>query len=206
MWRNFCTDQQLIDVPGEANLRDCDRCTGSTPVDAVGPGPTPEESARRLRMWGEQKDLDRVTTLFATDAVLFMPVTNRLCLNGREEIRFLLGGVFTAVDVIRFHTDFGEGACRVLVYNGSMGSREYEESLLLRFNERNEIAEMFASVRPFDGMMQLSARLAPELIRKNRRFRRAKAVAATMRLFAQVWDFGDRRILWLIRPRSRSRA
>lgn len=203
MWRNAGTGERRLEASDEVVPSKDEQQHGAAVLEPVGPGATPEESARRFRICGEQKQVERIVTLFASDAVFFLPVTDRFHLRGRAEIKFLLGGVFAAVDRVRFHTDFGEGAHRVLVYRGTVGSHAYEETLLLRFNEHNEIAEIFASIRPLDGMMWLSDRLGPLLIRRNGRFGRALAVSAVMGILAGFWSFVDRKIMWLIRPRRR---
>jgi hypothetical protein len=72
---------------------------------------------------------------------------------------------------------------------------------LLRFNERQEIVETIASVRPLGGTLKLSAAVGPLLMRKNERQAAATGSGAFLCLLARVWTFVDRTLVTLAAPR-----
>lgn len=168
-----------------------------------GPGHDPAETTRRLCVWGDKKELDRIVALFAADVVFDTPISDEFRLRGRDEVRFLLSSVFSAVDELRFHTDFGEGDCRVVVYHGVIDGKTFDEAILLRFNERNEIREAVAFVRPLSGLLPLSTLVGPSMIRRNGRTKTAAGSQLFLSLLTRLWALIDRTLVPLCSPRAR---
>ena len=201
--RDMPDDEPLRGRPWRTGMAFIPSKEGSGPVTGpTGPGASPEETTARLRQAAEAKDLDRAMTFFAPDVRVYTPVTDRVRLYGREECRYLLQTIFKTISFIRYHSDIGSGAQRVVVFSAVVGGVHYEETKVLRFNERNEISEVVFFIRPLSGLIMMAAEVGPRMLRKGGRPGLALVSIPIFRLLTYSWLILDRWVAPLVGPRN----
>jgi hypothetical protein len=112
------------------------------------------------------RDIELAMSTLAEDVVVRSPLTDRITFNGKEDVRRLFEAAYEKFDGLEYHTAIGD---RVLVGSATVNGQPIEETMLLTFNDSNEIAEITLFIRPLPGLTAVMAALGPALARKNGR-------------------------------------
>lgn len=148
----------------------------------------------RYRRAGEAGDVEGVVATLAADVVFHSPITERVVFRGREEIRELLGAVFSTVSDVRYFAEVGDDRTRVLFDRLQVNGLAMEQTHRLSLNERGEIEEITVFFRPLPGLAALTCALGPRVAEA--RHGRARGLLARI-LLAPLGVFtgvGDRLI------------
>jgi hypothetical protein len=117
-----------------------------------------------LRAAMEARDLDAVVELFATDAVLHSPFTERLRFTGRDQIRALTEIVLDVFEDLRYTDEARVGDAGFLVAQARVDGQDIEIVDHLRFNEAGQIQDFTVFLRPLPAaavaLRVIGARLA----------------------------------------------
>lgn len=115
---------------------------------------TSQSAATTIARWraaGESGDADAAVACLSPDIVLSSPLTEQFRLEGSDQLRDFLASAFTAVEVIHFHTETGQGDTYALVYRARVGTQPFEEAQLLRPDDKAHIREITISCRKPSG-------------------------------------------------------
>ncbi|MEV0700894.1 hypothetical protein AB0I53_23700 [Saccharopolyspora sp. NPDC050389] len=92
-------------------------------------------------------------------------MTDSFRFEGRAEVGSLLGILFSKLDYLDYHTDVGEGATRVVGFHGRSNGIEFEEYLVLSFDEQHRIRHAVVAVRGMSGLALIFSTIGPDLLR-----------------------------------------
>ncbi len=159
------------------------------------------ETTERYRRAAETRDVELALTAFAPDAVVRSPLTNRVRFTGHAELRPLLEVAYSHLKDIRFHTDVGDEATRVVVYTAHIGGEELEEATVMKLDENGLIAEATLFVRPLPGLVALMDAFGPDIARRNGRSGAARFLAFAAKPLLAMVRTGDRRAVPLAGPK-----
>lgn len=157
------------------------------------------ETTRRYRAAIEAGDTDAFLQTLAPDVVLHSPITARTRFCGHDEIRVLMGAVFSNIEDIRYFEDVGDATTRALFYRGRVGRQEVEEATLVRLDSEALITEIRLWFRPLPGLTAVMRKLGPALAREHGRGRSMVAAALAAPLAAAA-SMGDALAISIVRP------
>lgn len=111
----------------------------------------------------ESQDLDRLTAVFAEDAVLHSPVTFQP-FEGRAAIRLLLGILLEVFQDFRYTDELeARNGTRALVFRARVGKRELEGLDLVRFDASGRVRDLTVMIRPRSALEALLGEVGPRL-------------------------------------------
>ena len=125
------------------------------------------ETTARYRQAGEAHDIEGLLATLAPDVVFRSPITDRIEFRGHDELRELLGSVFTVLHDIHFFADIGDQRTRALFHRAIVNSQPVEEATRLELNEQGQIREITLFFRPLPGLATFAAAVAPHVARKH---------------------------------------
>jgi hypothetical protein len=126
--------------------------------------PTADEAKRHaFRRAVEAHDLERMTALFAEDAVLHSPITFQP-FEGRAAVRQLLGIILEVFQDFHYTDELvAADGTRALVFRARVGDRDCEGLDLIRFDASGAIRDLTVFVRPRSAIEALLGEVAPRL-------------------------------------------
>jgi SnoaL-like domain len=153
-------------------------------------------TTRRFREAAQAGDVEGLLATVAEDVVLHSPITDRVVIRGRAELRELMQEVFATIQNIHYFADVGDARTRALFDRAQVGEQALEQAVRVSLNEHHQIEEITIFFRPLPGLVSLTAGLAPRLARKRGR---GRAVIARLLLapLAAGTRGGDRLARWL---------
>ncbi len=95
----------------------------------------------------ESRDLDKMMSAFAEDAILFNPFY-RKPFEGQDLIRLVLGNVMEVFEDFSYVNELAGNDSLALIFRAQVGGFEIQGLDLLSFNEQGEIVEFTVMVRP----------------------------------------------------------
>lgn len=155
------------------------------------------------RAAGERGDAEAAGRCLADGVCLISPLTARFQFRGCGQVRDVLAAAFEVIAEIRYHTEVGDGATRVLFYRGRCGREQFEEAQLLRFDAEGLITELTLFGRPLPGVTAVMAAIGPALLRRQDQPVRARVIAAATRPLAALTRLGEAHVVPLADPNRR---
>jgi hypothetical protein len=101
-----------------------------------------------LRAAMEARDLDAAVALFAPDAVLHSPFTDKLRFTGRDQIRPLIEIVLDVFEDLRYTEEVRVGEVGFLVAQARVSGQDIEIVDHLRFTDAGQIQDFTVLFRP----------------------------------------------------------
>lgn len=103
------------------------------------------------------RDLDRLVSLFADDAIFHSPIFSEPGLEGRDSVAALLETV--ALEVFKdnqYTHDLGDERSHVLVADTRVNGKPIKTTTLLEFDAQGKIREVWIMARPLTGLIALA--------------------------------------------------
>src|SRR5207244_5351116 len=103
------------------------------------------------------RDLDRLVSLLADDAIFHSPFISEPGFEGRDSVAALLATV--ALDVFKdnqYTHDLGDERSHVLVANTRVHGKPIKTTTLLEFDAEGKIREIWMMARPLTGLIALA--------------------------------------------------
>lgn len=117
----------------------------------------------------EARDHAALMDAFAPDAVLRGPNTNRVAIEGREQIGALYRVIFEVVDDLRFTDELHSGESAVLVARGQVDGTDIEVVDHFRLDEDGRIRELTVFFRPLPAIAVANRAIGARLARRRSR-------------------------------------
>ena len=121
--------------------------------------------AKRFREAFEARDAAALAQLMAPNVILRSPILD-LPFEGREEAEALYSVLLGEFEEIEFLAEFDDERSYVFAYRLQVGGKPLEGVDLVRFNERGEIGEVTAFMRPLSGIANFSEATGAKVARQ----------------------------------------
>lgn len=124
-------------------------------------------------MASEANDLDALMETIAPDAELVSPLSARMVFRGHDDLRVLLGAVYSTLRDLRWGEDVGDGDTRVLIADCKVGPLRMTDAMALELAEDGRIRRIRPHLRPWLATTLFALLLGPRVGRHPGIFRRA---------------------------------
>lgn len=132
-----------------------------------------DDAVARYRAASEAGDIDAIMATLAPDAELVSPISGRMVFRGPEDLRVLLGAVYSSISGLGWREALGDGAVRVVVGDGSVGPFKLGDAMVFELAEDGRIRRISPHLRPWLALTLLSLKLGLKLSRHPGVIRRA---------------------------------
>jgi ketosteroid isomerase-like protein len=92
------------------------------------------DAVARFRAASEQNDIDTLTQTLAEDAELISPLSGHMVFRGRDDLRVLLGAVYSTVTELRWNRKLVAGDVRVVVGECRIGPLKLDDAMTLELD------------------------------------------------------------------------
>src|SRR4051812_45061066 len=114
---------------------------------------------------GETRDADLAATAFADDGRLRSPVFGSFVIRGRDDIRTLLGVVYSVARQTEFTRRMRNGNTGMLTARGRVGGVRLEEAFVFDLDENGLIKVVTVHMRPLFGLAWFAFLVGPRMAR-----------------------------------------
>jgi hypothetical protein len=111
----------------------------------------------------EANDLDRMVSVLAPDAELPSPISGRMVFRGTNDLRVVLGAVYSTTRGLRWTEEVGDGTARVLIGEFRVGPFRYTDAMAFDLALDGRIRRIRPHLRPLLGTMLFAALLGPKV-------------------------------------------
>jgi hypothetical protein len=118
-------------------------------------------------------DIDRIVGTLAPDAALVSPLSGRMVIRGRDDLRVLLGAVYGGLSDLIWQEVIGDGATRVAVSDAKIAGVAITDAMVLELDDAGLIVRIRPHLRPWLAITLFALVLGPKLARHPGVLRRA---------------------------------
>lgn len=124
-------------------------------------------------MASEENDLDALMETIASDAELVSPLSGRMVFRGSDDLRILLGAVYSTLRDLRWGEEVGDGDARVLIADCKVGPLRMTDAMAIELAEDGRISRIRPHLRPWLATTLFALLLGPRVGRHPGIVRRA---------------------------------
>ncbi len=117
------------------------------------------------RTASERNDIDALIDTLALDADLVSPLSGRMVFRGRDDLRILLGAVYSTVTKLRWTEEVGDDRTRVVLGDCYVGPVRLGDAMWIELADDGQIKRIRPHLRPWVGLTLLALALGPKLVR-----------------------------------------
>ncbi len=132
-----------------------------------------DDAIARYRAASEANDLDALMESIAPDAELVSPLSGRMVFRGRDDLRVLLGAVYSTLRDLRWSDEVGDSAARVLIGDCKVGPLRMSDAMAFELAEDGRIRRIRPHLRPWLATTLFALLLGPRVGRHPGVVRRA---------------------------------
>src|ERR1700761_877390 len=111
-----------------------------------------DDAIATYREASEANEVDRLLGLLAPDAEVVSPISGRMVFRGRQDLRVLLGAVYSTTRGMRWTEEVGDGAVRVLIGDVKFGPRRMTNGMAFDRAPDGRISRIRPHLRPYLGV------------------------------------------------------
>jgi hypothetical protein len=109
------------------------------------------------------RDVDGIVSTLAPDAALYSPLSGRMVFRGRDDLRVLLGAVYSGLSNLVWREVIGEGPRRVAVSDARIAGVTITDAMLLELDDAGLIIRIRPHLRPLPAIMLFALLLVPKM-------------------------------------------
>lgn len=132
-----------------------------------------EDAVASYRAASEENDLDALMETIAPDAELVSPLSGRMVFRGRDDLRVLLGAVYSTLRDLHWGEEVGDGGARVLIGDCRVGPLRMSDAMAFELAEDGRIRRIRPHLRPWLATTLFALLLGPQVGRHPGVVRRA---------------------------------
>ena len=138
----------------------------STPIgEALGSQAPMADAVETYRVASEANDLDGMMDTLAPDAELMSPISGRMVFRGRDDLRVLLGTVYSTIRDLRWGEPMGQGDAWVLIGDCRIGPLRLSDAMAFDLAGDGRIRRIRPHLRPWLATTLFALMLGPQLVR-----------------------------------------
>ncbi|HVV89646.1 MAG TPA: hypothetical protein VHB53_04045 [Solirubrobacterales bacterium] len=124
-----------------------------------------DDAISTYRSATEANDLERIMSAIAPDAELVSPLSGRMAFKGSDDLRVLLGAVYSTVRDLRWVEEVGEGPARVVIGEGRVGPLRMTDAMAFDLGDDGRIRRIRPHLRPWLATTLFALLLGPRVAR-----------------------------------------
>lgn len=128
----------------------------------------PVDAVARFRAASEQNDIDALMRSLSEDAELVSPLSGRMVFRGRDDLRVLLGAVYSTVTGLRWSRELVDGGVRVVIGECRIGPLKLSDAMILELAADGRVRRISPHLRPWLALTLFALMLGPKLARHPR--------------------------------------
>lgn len=117
------------------------------------------------RAASEANDIEALMEGIAPDAELVSPLSGRMVFRGRDDVRVLLGAVYSTVSDLRWEEEVGDGRARIVVGTFKVGPFRASDAMAFDLAEDGLIRRIRPHLRPWLATTLFALLLGPKVAR-----------------------------------------
>jgi hypothetical protein len=122
-----------------------------------------DDAIAGYRAASESNDIDALMATVAPDAEVVSPLSGRMVFRGDDDIRLLLGAVYSTVREMRWTEEVGDGPARVLVGTFKVGPLRASDAMAFDLGEDGRIRRIRPHLRPWLATTLFALLLGPRV-------------------------------------------
>ncbi len=118
-----------------------------------------------FRAASEDNDIDALMQSLSEDAELVSPLSGRMVFRGPDDLRVLLGAVYSTVDGLRWSRELVDGEVRVIIGECRIGPLKLGDAMILELAADGRVRRISPHLRPWLALTLFAVMLGPKLAR-----------------------------------------
>jgi ketosteroid isomerase-like protein len=123
------------------------------------------DAVARYRAASEQNDINALVQALSEDAELVSPLSGRMVFRGRDDLRVLLGAVYSTVKGLRWSRELGDGDARVVIGECRIGPLKLGDAMILELTADGRVRRIRPHLRPWLALTLFALKLGPKMAR-----------------------------------------
>ena len=119
--------------------------------------------------------MDGLMRSLAPDPEVVSPISGRMIFRGREDVRHLLGAVYTTISDLEWFETVGQGDVRIALGRTRIGPVWMTDAMVFELDETGLIRRISPHLRPWLALTLFALALGPKVARRPGVIRRALA-------------------------------
>ena len=124
------------------------------------------DAVSTYREASEANDIDRLMGTLSPDAELVSPISGRMVFSGSDDLRLLLGAVYSTIGGMRWTEEFGDDAARVLIGEFKLGPLRGSDAMAFDLDPDGRIRRIRPHLRPWLATTLFALLLGPQVARR----------------------------------------
>jgi hypothetical protein len=108
-----------------------------------------DDAIARYRAASEANDIDGMMATVSPDIELVSPISGRMVFRSVEDVRILFTAVYGGLRGLRWETELGEGATRVVVGETYVGPLKMTDAMVIELAQDGRIRRIRPHLRPW---------------------------------------------------------
>jgi hypothetical protein len=125
-----------------------------------------DDAIARYRAASEANDIDALMDTLAPDADLISPISGRMVFRGHDDLRALLGAVYSSLRDWKWGEELGDEARCVVIGDGRVGPFKLGDAMVFEFNPDGRIQRIRPHLRPWLGLTGFALVVGPRIARR----------------------------------------
>ena len=121
----------------------------------------------------QANDVDRIVSTLAPNVELLSPLSGRMVFRGRDDLRVLLGAVYSGLSGLTWREVIGDGSTRVAISDGRIAGVTITDAMVLELDDAGLIKRIRPHLRPWLAITLFALLLGPKIARHPGVVRRA---------------------------------
>ena len=114
----------------------------------------------------EANDLGRLMDVLSPEAEVVSPISGRMVFRGTDDLRVLLGAVYSTTRDLRWTEEVGEGSAKVLIGSFRIGPLRASDAMAFDLDTDGRIRRIRPHLRPWLATTLFAALLGPRVARR----------------------------------------
>jgi hypothetical protein len=125
-----------------------------------------DDAVATYRAASEANDVERLLGTLAPDAELVSPISGRMVFRGTDDLRLLLGAVYSTIGDLHWTEELGDGASRVLIGEFKVGPFRGSDAMAFDLDPDGRIRRIRPHLRPWLATTLFALLLGPQVARR----------------------------------------
>ena len=124
-----------------------------------------DDAVARYRAASEANEIEGLLATLTPDAELVSPISGHVVFRGTNDLRVLLSAVYGSFSSLKWHSEVGEGATRVVLGDATLGRVTISDAMVFELAPDGRIRKIRPHLRPWLALTLFALVLFPKIAR-----------------------------------------